>query len=92
MKITRFRAFGSIPFLMAEGAGSEQREPIGVVVFYGTTISVLLTLFVVPAVYTLVAGEHRSPHYLRDLVSRLRATAPEVKDEASHVGEASPRA
>ena len=54
--------------------------------------SVLLTLFVVPAVYTLVAGEHRSPHYLRDLVSRLRATAPEVKDEASHVGQASPRA
>ena len=33
-------------------------------------ISVLLTLFVVPAVYTLVAGEHRSPHYLRDLIAR----------------------
>jgi multidrug efflux pump len=75
-------AFGAIPFLTAHGAGSEQREPIGVVVFYGTTISVLLTLFVVPAVYALVAGEHRSPHYLRDMIVRLRATAPEVGSEA----------
>jgi multidrug efflux pump len=78
-------AFGAIPFLTAHGAGSEQREPIGVVVFYGTTISVLLTLFVVPAVYTLVAGEHRSPHYLRDMITRLRATAPEVGPEAVDV-------
>jgi len=85
-------AFGSIPFLLATGAGSEQREPIGVVVFYGTTISVLLTLFVVPAVYTLIAGEHRSPHYLRDLIDRLRAGSPEVGPEASHVQPSRPRA
>jgi multidrug efflux pump len=77
-------AFGAIPFLLATGAGSEQREPIGVVVFYGTTISVLLTLFVVPAVYTLVAGEHRSPHFLRDAIARLRATSPEVGPEVDH--------
>jgi hypothetical protein len=62
------------------------------VVFYGTTISVLLTLFVVPAVYSLMPGEHRSPHYLRDLIARLRAAAPEVDDEASQVGAAPPRA
>jgi multidrug efflux pump len=83
-------AFGSIPFLLAHGAGSEQREPIGVVVFYGTTISVLLTLFVVPAVYTLLAGEHRSPHYLGELIARLRASAPQVGAEASEV-QAPPR-
>jgi multidrug efflux pump len=79
-------AFGAIPFLLASGAGSEQREPIGVVIFYGTTISVLLTLFVVPAVYTLIAGEHRSPHYLRDMITRLRATSPRVGPEAADVG------
>jgi multidrug efflux pump len=69
-------AFGSLPFLLASGAGSEQREPIGVVVFFGTTIAVLLTLFAVPAVYSLVAGEHRSPHYLAGLIERLRASPP----------------
>jgi multidrug efflux pump len=72
-------AFGALPFLLATGAGSEQREPIGVVVFFGTTIAVLLTLFAVPAVYALVAGEHRSPHYLSGLIERLRAApAPPV--------------
>jgi len=85
-------AFGAVPFLLATGAGSEQREPIGVVVFYGTTISVLLTLFVVPAVYALVAGEHHSPHYLRDLISKLRATSPEVGPEASQVQATRPGA
>ncbi len=65
-------AFGSLPFLLATGAGFEQREPIGVVVFYGTTISVLLTLFVVPAVYSLVARSHRSPQHLSGLIQRLR--------------------
>jgi multidrug efflux pump subunit AcrB len=69
-------AFGSLPFLLASGAGSEQRKPIGVVVFFGTTIAVLLTLFAVPAVYALMAGEHRSPHYLAGLIERLRAAAP----------------
>ena len=76
-------AFGSLPFLLATGAGSEQREPIGVVVFFGTTIAVFLTLFAVPAVYALVAGDHRSPHYLSGLIERLRAgAAPSVSSRA----------
>jgi len=75
-------AFGSVPFLLATGAGAEQREPIGVVVFYGTTISVLLTLFVVPAVYTLVARAHRSPHYLKGVITRLRAAARQGAPDA----------
>ena len=64
-------AFGALPFLFATGAGSEQRKPIGVVVFYGTLVSVLLTLFVVPAVYSLVARKTRSPRFMSDLVDRL---------------------
>jgi multidrug efflux pump len=67
-------AFGSLPLLLASGAGAEQREPIGVVVFYGTVIAVMLTLFVVPAVYTLVAVRHESPHYLSRLIERLRGS------------------
>jgi multidrug efflux pump len=48
-------AFGALPFVLASGAGAEQRRPIGVVVFFGTLIAVLLTLFVVPAAYALLA-------------------------------------
>ena len=64
-------AFGAIPFLFATGAGAEQREPIGVVVFYGTLLSVLLTLFVVPAVYSLVARRTRPGQYTSRLVDRM---------------------
>jgi multidrug efflux pump len=78
-------AFGALPFLLATGAGAEQRQPIGVVVFYGTLISVLLTLFVVPAVYTLLAGEHTSPSHLRKLIERLREESPEVVSEDAAV-------
>jgi multidrug efflux pump len=64
-------AFGALPFLFATGAGAEQRQPIGVVVFYGTLVSVLLTLFVVPAVYSLIARRTRSPEYMSQLVDKL---------------------
>jgi hypothetical protein len=62
------------------------------VVFYGTTIAVLLTLFVVPAVYSLVAGEHRSPQHLRSLIARLRSTAPRVGPEGADIGPGGERA
>ncbi|MBP6514432.1 MAG: efflux RND transporter permease subunit [Steroidobacteraceae bacterium] len=83
-------AFGALPFLMATGAGKEQREPIGVVVFYGTLIAVMLTLFVVPAVYTLVAVKHESPNYLSGLIERLRggtATAAEPAGAPAEGGD-----
>ena len=76
-------AFGAIPFLLATGAGAEQRKPIGVVVFYGTMVSVFLTLFVVPAVYSLVARNTRSPQYMSRLVDRLLgASAPQPASPA----------
>jgi multidrug efflux pump len=70
-------AFGAIPFLIASGAGAEQREPIGVVVFYGTLVSVFLTLLVVPAVYSLVARRTRSSSHTTKLVDRLLGNAPQ---------------
>jgi multidrug efflux pump len=73
-------AVGALPFLFAHGAGAEQRKPIGIVVFYGTTISVLLTLFVVPAVYALLARNTRSPAYMAQLIARLRGLPAAAAD------------
>jgi multidrug efflux pump len=64
-------AFGAIPFLVASGAGAEQRLPIGVVVFYGVTVSVFLTLLVVPAVYAIFARRTQSPQYVSRKVDAL---------------------
>ena len=66
-------AFGAMPLLLAVGAGAESGEPIGAVVFYGMLVSMVLTLFVVPAVYTLVARNTRSPQYMSRIVDRLLA-------------------
>jgi multidrug efflux pump len=70
-------AFGALPLLFATGAGAEQRRPIGIVVFYGTLVSVFLTLLAVPAVYALVARFTKSPQTAsRHLDRLLGSTAP----------------
>jgi hydrophobe/amphiphile efflux-1 (HAE1) family protein len=69
-------AFGALPLLLATGAGAEARQAIGVVVFYGVVISVFLTLGVVPAVYTIVARNTKSPQAIAKVLDKLRAAAP----------------
>ncbi|MET0291520.1 MAG: efflux RND transporter permease subunit, partial [Steroidobacteraceae bacterium] len=64
-------AFGALPLLFAAGAGAEQRRPIGIVVFYGTLVSVFLTLIAVPAVYSLFARRTRSPQHVSRVVDQL---------------------
>jgi multidrug efflux pump len=57
---------GALPLALAEGAGAESRRQIGWVIVGGMTVGTLLTVFVVPTVYTLFArkgvpGEIRTP-------------------------------
>jgi hypothetical protein len=40
---------------LATGAGAESREPIGWVIVGGLALGTLLTLFVIPTAYTLLA-------------------------------------
>jgi multidrug efflux pump len=68
-------AFGSVPLLLASGAGALSRQSIGAVVFFGVTCAVLLTLIVVPVVYGLVARNTHSPEYVSQLIDKLKATA-----------------
>jgi multidrug efflux pump len=46
---------GALPLALASGAGAESRHQIGWVVVGGMTVGTLLTLFVVPTVYVLMA-------------------------------------
>ena len=48
--------FGAIPLALAEGAGAESRQQIGWVIVGGVTLGTILTLFVVPTVYSLLGG------------------------------------
>jgi len=53
---------GAIPLALATGAGAESRIQIGWVIVGGMTFGTLLTLFVVPVVYTLLAGRRPQAH------------------------------
>ena len=50
---TSAMVLGAVPLALAHGAGAESREQIGWVIVGGMTVGTLLTLFVVPAVYSL---------------------------------------
>jgi multidrug efflux pump len=51
---------GLIPLLVATGAGAASRFSIGLVIVSGMSIGTIFTLFVVPAVYTFIAKDHRA--------------------------------
>jgi multidrug efflux pump len=75
--------------MLAHGAGAESRESIGATVFFGTIVSLGMTLYVVPALYLLIAKNTRSPEYMSRLIEGLkgrrepRGNAPATQD-ASH--------
>jgi multidrug efflux pump len=46
---------GAVPLALATGAGAESRQQIGWVIVGGMSVGTLLTIFVVPTVYTLLA-------------------------------------
>lgn len=50
---------GAIPLALASGAGAESRQQIGWVIVGGMLLGTVLTLFVVPTVYTLLARRER---------------------------------
>lgn len=48
-------AMGAVPLVLATGAGAESRFTIGVVIISGVVLATVLTLFVVPLSYALLA-------------------------------------
>jgi multidrug efflux pump len=54
-------ALGALPLVLGSGPGSGGRRAIGIVVFSGVMTATLLTLFVVPVAYTLLARHTKLP-------------------------------
>jgi multidrug efflux pump len=46
---------GAVPLAISTGAGAESRQQIGWVIVGGMSLGTLLTIFVVPTMYTLFA-------------------------------------
>ncbi len=74
---------GATPLVLAGGPGSASRFTIGVVVIAGVAFSTLLSLFVIPAFYALLAPYTRSPEALARKLEKLELETPEVASEAA---------
>ena len=55
MMTTGAMVLGAVPLAMSTGAGAESRQQIGWVIVGGMSLGTLLTVFVVPTMYTLLA-------------------------------------
>jgi multidrug efflux pump len=67
---------GALPLALASGAGAESRQQIGWVIVGGMSVGTLLTIFVVPTMYMLLA---RNRHGSRVL--------PQEPQAPSHTGD-----
>ncbi|HMT68040.1 MAG TPA: efflux RND transporter permease subunit, partial [Bacteroidales bacterium] len=57
---------GIMPLALATGAGSESRVTMGVTVVGGMFFATFLTLFVVPSVYSYLAGKKKAENSIND--------------------------
>jgi multidrug efflux pump len=63
-------ALGALPIAMALGAAAKSRMGMGIVIIGGTLFSLVLTLFVIPAIYSLWSKKHKP--------------LPEINEEDDH--------
>ncbi|GGL25132.1 efflux RND transporter permease subunit [Caulobacter rhizosphaerae] len=77
-------AMGALPLMLWAGAGAGSRKTIGAVIFTGAIFATLLTLFVVPVFYNLLARFTKSPEWTSRQIEDYEAR------EKSGEGHASP--
>src|SRR6201999_2178313 len=52
-------SLGALPIALSLGAAATSRVPLGIVVVGGIMFSLILTLFIIPAVYTFISSKHK---------------------------------
>ncbi|MCG7561976.1 efflux RND transporter permease subunit [Pseudoalteromonas sp. McH1-42] len=71
----------AIPLVLASGPGSESRMVIGVVVFAGVSVATILTLFVIPCAYSMLARRTQSPQATSDKLLEQHDAHPHTQQE-----------
>ncbi|HEX7781728.1 MAG TPA: efflux RND transporter permease subunit [Sphingobium sp.] len=67
---------GAVPLVLAHGAGAMSRASIGIVVVFGVSFATLLTLFLIPILYSRVAGRTVSPQTVGRRLDSALGDAP----------------
>ncbi len=88
---TRFRpivmtglstAAGAIPLILTTGPGAGSRTTIGIVIFLGVMVATVLTLFIVPVFYALLARHTGSPGRIAKMLSDYEVGEPKAPPAA----------
>ncbi|HWU78599.1 MAG TPA: efflux RND transporter permease subunit, partial [Caulobacter sp.] len=66
-------AMGALPLMLWAGAGAGSRKTIGSVIFTGSIFATLLTLFIVPVFYDLLARFTKSPEWTARQIEEYEA-------------------
>jgi multidrug efflux pump len=72
---TAAMVLGAVPLALAHGAGAESRQAIGWVVVGGLLLGTLLTLFVIPTMYSVLVRKVHLPSLADDDAVVLPAAA-----------------
>ena len=74
-------AIGALPIAMALGAAAKSRMSMGTVIVGGTMFSLVLTLFVIPAIYSLWSKEHKENKDLKQSLAAVTADEETPKNQ-----------
>ncbi len=74
--------FGILPIAIGLGAGAESRRPLGLAVVGGLLFSTMLTLLVVPVVYTLLARFTRATKTVEEVAEEAPEEVPVLQEQA----------
>ncbi|ADG11126.1 AcrB/AcrD/AcrF family protein [Caulobacter segnis] len=76
-------AMGALPLMLWTGAGAGSRQTIGSVIFMGAIVATLLTLFVVPVFYNLLARFTKSPEWMARQIEEYEAREKNGEGEST---------
>jgi multidrug efflux pump len=83
-------AAGAVPLILSSGAGAETRFVIGVVVLAGVLAATFLTIYVVPAAYSVLARGTGSPGEVARRLEREQNNRGQRTGEAEATAGLSP--
>ena len=71
-------ALGSLPIALSLGAASTSRQPLGIVIVGGILFSLLLTLFVIPAMYTFLSRKAKTVTFDEQIIASNKEVVYEI--------------
>lgn len=80
-------ALGALPLAMATGAGAETREVLGIVIIGGIGFSTILSLFVVPVFYMLLARFTKPAGHIERRLRRMESDYRDTDKVAASDGK-----